>query len=60
VAHRTVAEELVVRLALAGVKRVYGILGDSLNAVTDAIQRSGKLKWVHVQYGGDGGVRRWR
>jgi pyruvate dehydrogenase (quinone) len=55
-----VAEELVVRLALAGVERVYGIMGDSLNAVTDAIQRSGKLKWVHVQYGGDGGVRRWR
>jgi len=50
VVHRTVAEELVDRLTLAGVKRVYGSVGDSLNAVTDAIQRSGKLKWVHVQH----------
>jgi pyruvate dehydrogenase (quinone) len=44
VVHRTVAEELVDRLTLAGVERVYGIVGDSLNAVTDAIQRSRKLK----------------
>jgi hypothetical protein len=34
---RTVAEEL----AHVGVERVYGIVGDSLNPVTDAIRRSG-------------------
>jgi pyruvate dehydrogenase (quinone) len=32
------------------VERVYGIMGDSPNAVPDAIRRSGKLKWVHVHH----------
>src|ERR1700720_2356403 len=47
---RTVAEELVDTLAQAGVQRVYGIVGDSLNPVTDAIRRSGKVRWVHVRH----------
>src|SRR5262245_39013554 len=46
----TVADELVDRLAQAGVERIYGIVGDSLNAVIDAIRRSQKLKWVHVRH----------
>jgi pyruvate dehydrogenase (quinone) len=33
---RTVAEHLVDTLAAAGVQRVYGVVGDSLNPVTDA------------------------
>jgi pyruvate dehydrogenase (quinone) len=49
-AHRTVAEELVDHLANAGVERIYGIVGDSLNPVTDAVRRSGKLQWVHVRH----------
>ena len=47
---RTVAEELVDTVAQAGVQRVYGIVGDSLNPVTDAIRRSGKVHWVHVRH----------
>src|SRR6266446_3632750 len=47
---RTVAEELVGTLAQAGVQRIYGIVGDSLNPVTDAIRRSGKVRWVHVRH----------
>jgi len=47
---RTVAEELVAALAKAGVERLYGVVGDSLNPVTDAIRRSGKLGWVHVRH----------
>jgi len=47
-AHR-VADELVDRLVEAGVERVYGIVGDSLNPVTDAIRRNGKLQWIHVR-----------
>jgi len=47
-AHR-VADELVNRLVEAGVERIYGIVGDSLNTVTDAIRRNGKLKWIHVR-----------
>jgi pyruvate dehydrogenase (quinone) len=47
-AHR-VAEELVSRLEEAGVEHIYGVVGDSLNPITDAIRRSGKLKWIHVR-----------
>ena len=39
----TVAERLVQTLIEAGVRRVYGIVGDSLNPVTDAIRRSGTV-----------------
>src|SRR5213593_3308600 len=46
----TVAERLVQTLIEAGVRRVYGIVGDSLNPVTDAIRRSGEIQWVHVRH----------
>src|SRR5258708_32902329 len=45
-----VAEELVDTLAQAGVQRVYGIVGDSLNPVTDALRRRDKVRWVHVRH----------
>jgi pyruvate dehydrogenase (quinone) len=45
---QTVAEQLVEVLVQAGVRRVYGIVGDSLNAFTDAIRRNDELEWVHV------------
>ncbi|HEY2159124.1 MAG TPA: thiamine pyrophosphate-binding protein, partial [Isosphaeraceae bacterium] len=47
---RTVAEELVDTLVRAGVQRIHGIVGDSLNPVTDAIRRSGKVRWMHVRH----------
>ena len=47
---RTVAEHLGDTLARAGVQRVYGIVGDSLNPVTDAIRRGGSLRWVDVRH----------
>src|SRR6266699_277446 len=47
---KTVAEELLDTLAGAGVQRIYGIVGDSLNPVTDAIRRSDKVRWVHVRH----------
>jgi pyruvate dehydrogenase (quinone) len=49
-AQRTVAEALVETLVQAGVERIYRIVGDSLNPVTDAIRRSGTLRWVHVRH----------
>jgi len=45
-----VADELVETLVRAGVERIYGLVGDSLNPVTDAIRRSGRLQWVHVRH----------
>jgi len=46
---KTVADQFVDTLAAAGVKRIYGIVGDSLNGLTDAIRRQGKIEWVHVR-----------
>ena len=37
----TVAEQMVKTLVEAGVKRIYGIVGDSLNGIIDAIRREG-------------------
>src|SRR5262249_52973678 len=47
---RTLAEGLVDTLARAGVQRIHGIVGDSLNPVADAIRRSDKMRWVHVRH----------
>lgn len=47
---KRVADQLVEMLVEAGVKRVYGITGDSLNPVNDAIRNDGRLEWVHVRH----------
>jgi len=47
---RTVADQFAETLAAAGVKRIYGIAGDSLNGLTDAIRRQGKIEWLHVRH----------
>jgi pyruvate dehydrogenase (quinone) len=47
---KTVAEQFVEILAAAGVKRIYGIVGDSLNGLTDAVRRHGKIEWLHVRH----------
>ncbi|MGD0102865.1 MAG: ubiquinone-dependent pyruvate dehydrogenase [Rhodopila sp.] len=46
----TVAEQFAETLAIAGVKRIYGIVGDSLNGLTDAIRRQAKIEWLHVRH----------
>src|SRR3954454_9579380 len=43
-----VAEQLVDVLVQSGVTRVYGVVGDSLNPIVDAIRRSSGIDWVHV------------
>jgi pyruvate dehydrogenase (quinone) len=47
---RNVADQFVETLAAAGVKRIYGIVGDSLNGLTDAVRRHGKIEWLHVRH----------
>ncbi|WP_182357184.1 pyruvate dehydrogenase [Tomitella gaofuii] len=52
---RTVADQLVKSLVDAGVRRIYGIVGDSLNPVVDAVRRTGGaaqggIDWVHVRH----------
>ncbi len=46
---KSVADQFAETLAAAGVKRIYGIVGDSLNGITDAVRRQGKIEWVHVR-----------
>jgi len=47
---KTVADQFAETLAAAGVKRIYGIVGDSLNGITDSIRRQGKIEWIHVRH----------
>src|SRR3954469_3046356 len=46
----TVAAKLVQILVEAGVRRIYGIVGDSLNAITEEIRRNGSIEWVHCRH----------
>src|SRR5471032_519078 len=46
----TVADQFAETLAIAGVKRIYGIVGDSLNGLTDSLRRQGKIEWIHVRH----------
>jgi len=45
-----VADTLVETAVRAGVQRVYGMIGDSLNPIGDAIRRNGKMRWIHVRH----------
>lgn len=47
---KTAAEVIVETLASAGVKRVYGVPGDSLNGLTDSIRQHPEMEWVHVRH----------
>src|SRR4030081_1660018 len=47
---KSVADQFAETLAASGVKRIYGIVGDSLNGLTDAIRRQDKIEWVHVRH----------
>src|SRR5260370_31693470 len=47
---KTVADQFAETLAAAGVKRIYGVVGDSLNGLTDSVRRQGKIEWMHVRH----------
>jgi pyruvate dehydrogenase (quinone) len=47
---RTAAEFLVEALEKTGVKRVYGVVGDSLNGFTDMMRRRKSIDWVHMRH----------
>ncbi len=44
-----IADLFVETLELAGVERIYGVVGDSLNGLTEALRRRGTIEWVHVR-----------
>ncbi|MBV9919417.1 MAG: ubiquinone-dependent pyruvate dehydrogenase [Pseudonocardia sp.] len=47
---RTLADLVVATLKASGVRRIYGLPGDSLNGLTDAIRRDGEVAWQHVRH----------
>ncbi len=47
---KIVADQMVETLAAAGVERIYGIVGDSLNGFSDALRRHGGIQWLHVRH----------
>jgi len=47
---RNVADAMWEMLEKAGVKRSYGIVGDALNPVIDALRRNGKIEFIHVRH----------
>src|ERR1700740_890832 len=47
---KRVADLLVDVLAQAGVQRMYGVCGDSLNGITDAIRANKQMQWIHMRH----------
>jgi len=47
---RTVADQITEILTVAGVKRIYGVVGDSLNGITESIRRQQSIEWMHVRH----------
>jgi len=47
---KTVAEVLIETLINASVKRIYGLVGDSLNGMTEVIRKSKEIEWLHVRH----------
>src|SRR5262245_16801823 len=45
----TVGDQLVQVLRQAGVSRIFGLVGDSLNPLVDAVRRADGMKWIHVR-----------
>ena len=49
-AKHTVAEEIALQLSNIGVKQIFGITGDALNAFTDDIRKHNKIEWFTVRH----------
>ena len=46
---KNISDQLVETLVEAGIQRIYAVTGDSLNHVNEAVQRNGRIKWIHVR-----------
>lgn len=47
---KNAADVLIETLLSAGVQRIYGLPGDSLNGLTEAIRKQNKIQWIHVRH----------
>jgi pyruvate dehydrogenase (quinone) len=48
--NKIASEYLVEALEKTGVERVYGVVGDSLNGLTDALRRGNLIDWIHMRH----------
>ncbi len=56
---QTVAAYIAKTLEQAGVKRIWGVTGDSLNGLSDSLNRMGTIDWMPTRHEGRR-FRRWR
>lgn len=49
-ATQTIADYLAGKLAAAGVERIWGVTGDSLNGLTFSLDRVGSIQWMHTRH----------
>src|SRR5580700_7430617 len=47
---QTGADFIATTLRQAGVRRIYGVVGDSLNGFTDSLRRLGEIDWIHMRH----------
>ena len=47
---KKVADLITDILHTAGVRRIYGVVGDSLNGMTESLRRRGDIDWIHVRH----------
>jgi pyruvate dehydrogenase (quinone) len=46
---KTVADQMAETLAAVGIERIYGVVGDSLNGITDSLRRQERIRWLHMR-----------
>jgi pyruvate dehydrogenase (quinone) len=46
----TIADQIIEMLEIAGVKRIYGVVGDSLNGLTESLRVRKSIDWIHVRH----------
>jgi len=49
-ANQNIAAQLAKTLEHAGVKRIWGVTGDSLNGLSDALRKMETIQWMHVRH----------
>lgn len=49
-AHTKVADVVTETLHVAGVRRIYGVVGDSLNGITESLRERGDIDWIHMRH----------
>ena len=47
---KNVADLLVSTLVQAGIRRIYGVVGDSLNGITESLRHQSDIEWIHVRH----------